>query len=180
MNKLFKILLIGVISILVIYLLIPSPAFPEALPNSPQSKEPGDLRDPHTFAAYFTDMPRKEVIAHYQNQFKLPGIFSFISSYRLNYPPENAFTLIADQTLSTYLEERVFPFRESLFINGYEPADDKDKIAFEGQPYFSKVTIRYYRSNTFARLFVITLSLGAIWWIGKEYKIAWKNFWKKK
>jgi hypothetical protein len=162
------------------YLLLPSPVFPQALPDAVLSEEPGDQRDPENFRAYFTDLPRAEVIKHYQEQFKMPGVFGKLPSYRLNYPPEEAFTYVADQTLSNYLEEIVYPLRESIFVNGYEPKDDDDKISVNGRPYFSKVTVRYYRSNPVVRVVIMALSVGAMWWLGKEYWGQWKALWKKK
>src|SRR3989338_8297810 len=131
MSKIFRWLLIFIVGVFIAYLLIPAPKFPEPLPVSAHSQEPGDLRTLDTFRAYFTNFSRAEVITHYQHQFRHPVIFGFIPSYRLNYPPEDAFTYIADQTLSNYLEEIVFPFRESLYVNGYEPGQDDDQIAFE-------------------------------------------------
>ena len=179
MGKIIQTVLAFIVGGFIIYLLIPAPKFPSPLPDSPQSQEPGDLRDLETFRAYFTNFSRAEVIAHYQQQFHHPGIFGFIPSYRLNYPPEDAFTYIADQTLSNYLEEIVFPFRESLYVNGYEPGQDDDQIAFEGTPYKAKITIRYYKSNPFTRLFVAALSLIAVWILAREYQKVWKDFWTK-
>lgn len=168
MKSLFKQFVLLVVGFLVVYLLIPSPSFPSPLPNSPQSREPGDVKDLSHKRAYFTNMSRAEVMDHYSSVFYLPGL-SVIPKVRLNYPPEEAFTYIDDQTLSNYLEEFVFPLRESLYVNGYEPGPDDDQIAFEGTPYKAKVTVRYYRSNVFARLLVVGLSLGMLWWGGREY-----------
>ena len=44
---------------------------------------------------------------------------------RLNYPPEDAQTLIRDQTQATFLEEIVHPMRESLFIAGNETGSSR-------------------------------------------------------
>ena len=177
---LMRILGITFLILILVYLLLPSTSFPQPLPDAVQSQEPGDQRDLEHFRAYFTDLPRREVISHYQRQFKLSGGLVVIPSYRLNYPPEEAFTYIADQTLSNYLEEIVYPLRESLFINGYEPKDADDKISVNGRPYFSKVTIRYYQSNPALRVVVMALSLGALWWLGREYWWQWKILWGKK
>lgn len=176
MSKLLKWLMLGVLGVLVIYLLIPSPSFPSPLPDSPQSQEPGDLRDPEHFAAYFTNLSREEVMQFYLKEFKHPGFFGFVPVLRIrDYPPEEAFTHIADQTLSNYLEELVYPLRESLFVNGYEPGPDDDQIAFEGVSYRSKVTIRYYDSSVLVRLLIVGLSLGMFWWLVREYKEEWKE-----
>ncbi len=179
MSKIFRIILIIIVGLFFLYLLIPAPRFPDPLPDSPQSQEPGDLRDPDHFRAYFTNLSRQQVMAYYQQQFRHPGIFAFIPSYRLNYPPEDAFTYIADQTLSNYLEEIVYPFRESLYVNGYEPGPEDDQIAFQGTPYRAKITIRYYQSSLGARLLIALLDLVVIWVLAKEYSKEWKNLWKK-
>jgi len=88
-------------------------------------------------------------MGHYQNLFK---------GYRLNYPPEEAKTLIRDQTRSTFLEEIVHPLRESLYINGFDPKDPKDAIEIEGKPWRQKIIVRYVPSNTLTRVLVVVLS----------------------
>lgn len=180
MSKVIRKLVLLLLGVLLIYLLIPSPSFPAPLPDSPQSQEPGDLRDPNHFVAYFTNLSREEVMQYYIQEFKHPGVLGYIPVLRIrDYPPEEAFTHIADQTLSNYLEELVYPLRESLFVNGYEPGPDDDQIAFEGVPYKSKVTIRYYESSVGARMLVLILTLGVIWWMSKEYLGVWKKLWMK-
>jgi len=62
----------------------------------------------------------------------------------------------------------------------WQPGPDDDQIAYEGVPYRSKVTIRYYDSSVFVRLLVVGLSLVVIWWMGREYLSAWKELWGKK
>jgi hypothetical protein len=180
MQMFIKWLLLGTLGILVSYLLVPSPSFPSPLPDSPQSREPGDMRDAEHFAAYFTNLSREEVMQHYVSEFRHLGVFGLIPVLRIrDYPPEEAFTHIADQTLSNYLEELIYPLRESLFVNGYQPGPEDDQIAFEGVQYKSKVTIRYYESNVFVRLLVVGLALGVVWWLGREYLLAWRMLWGK-
>src|SRR3989337_2076372 len=102
---------------ILVYVSLPSPDFPSPPLGSLQSDEPADSEDPLR-RAYFVNLNRQEVIAHYENEFNKG--FWFLKP-RLNYPPEEAQTIIRDQTRSTYLEEIVHPFKESLFINGFEP-----------------------------------------------------------
>ena len=80
---------------------------------------------------------------------------------RLNYPPESAFTYIKDQTHATYLEEYVYPLRDSLFVAGLEPFEDgkpryqaASLFGWKGVDYQTKVTLRYYPSTLVARLMV--------------------------
>jgi len=133
-----KYILIAVFLGLVIYISFPSPKFPE----------PADTETPLR-RGYYTNATRQEVIEHYQSEFK---------GYRLNYPPEEAQTIIRDQTKSTFLEEIVHPLRESIYINGFEPTDPQYAIVIKGTPWRQKVIVRYVRSNLLARLLVVALS----------------------
>ena len=162
-----------------LYLSIPSPQMPADLPNAPKSQEPGDLRNPSNFAAYFTNLSREEVMAFYDAQFRYPFL-PIIPNYQLIYPPEEAFTYIADQTRSTHLRELVHPFRESIFINFYEPKPEDDQIAYQGQPFRAKITVRYYQSYFWARLFIVGFTIMAIWYVIKAYYLQWRVWWKIK
>ncbi len=88
--------------------------------------------------------------------------FPFLT-YRLNYPPEEAYGIIRDQTRSTFLEEIVHPFRESLFVNGFEPKVEKDAINIDGRHWRQKITVKWVPSNLFARLFVGIVTLVCIY-----------------
>ena len=88
---------------LLVYLSFPNLNFPAPLPGAYQSGEPADVETPFR-RGYYTDMTRAEVMSWYEKQFKW-GIV-------LNYPPENAQTVIRDQTKSTFLQEIVHPMRE--------------------------------------------------------------------
>ena len=52
------------------------------------------------------------------------------------------------------MEEIVHPFRESVFINGFEPTLSKDAINIEGRHWRQKIIIRYVSSTILYRLFV--------------------------
>src|SRR5689334_6149646 len=125
------------------YLALPTPQFPSDLPNSAQSHEPADTETPFR-RAYFTDLTRDQVLSFYQSQLS-DSLFSSLSflTYRLNYPPEEAYTIIRDQTRSTFLEEVVHPFRESLFVNGFEPKVEKDAINIDGKHWRQKITVKW-------------------------------------
>src|SRR3972149_9931226 len=156
----FGYLLVSVIFLL--YLSYPQPDFPSPPPDALQSKEPGDSETPLR-RAYFTNYTRSEVMDYYSGEFKLPGYFGLnLLSYRLNYPPEDAQSIIRDQTRSTFLEEIVHPFRESVFINGFEPKDSKDAIFIGGRDWRQKIIIRFVPSTTYIRLIVGVLTLALI------------------
>lgn len=149
MKKSLRIFIVLIFSVLFIYTLFPNPKFPNPPLGALQSKEPGDSENLSVRRAYFTNLTREEVMRYYQNEFK---------GYRLNYPPEEAATIIRDQTRSTFLEEIVHPFRESFYINGFEPKDAKDAIEIEGRSWRQKITVKYVPSNTIFRSFVILLT----------------------
>ena len=90
MKRITKILFILFSTLFVIYLLLPSPTFPEPPSDALQSNEPADT-ETSLRRAYFTNYTREEVMIHYKNQFEKPVIFGMsLFSYTLNYPPEEA------------------------------------------------------------------------------------------
>ena len=163
MKKALRIIIVLIFAFLFVYVLIPNPKFPNPPPGALQSKERGDSEDLAIRRAYFTNLTREEVMKHYQDEFK---------GYRLNYHPEEAATMIRDQTRSTFLEEIVHPFRESFYVNGFEPKNAKDAIEIEGLPWRQKITVKYFPSNVFLRSFVI-LFAGYV-------SLALFNVWSKK
>lgn len=153
----------------ILYILLPTPNFPNPPQGALQSNEPADTETPLR-EAYFTNFTREEVMDHYVKQLeKLTLLNLALPTYRLNYPPEEAQVLIRDQTRSTFLEEVVHPFRESLFINGFEPRDPKDAIEIQEKIWRQKITVKYVPSSLYLRLIVAGLTLGAIYVIFNEY-----------
>jgi hypothetical protein len=148
------------------YLSLPSPEFPTPPPNSVQSQEPADTESPLRHA-YFTDYTREEVLTWYKNQFNYSPFMELapLPTYRLNYPPEEAYGIIRDQTRSTFLEEIVHPFRESLFINGFEPKVEKDAINIDGKKWRQKITVRWVPSSVYSRILVGILTIFCVWFI---------------
>lgn len=144
-----------------LYLLLPEPDFPTPPADAKQSFEPADSESPLR-RAYFTDFTREEVMDNYKKQFGW--------GYRLNYPPEEAKTIIRDQTRSTFLEEIVHPFRESLFINGFEPKDPKDLVIIEGKLWRQKIIVRYVPSNRYLRIALALAIIIAIWVLIGQWK----------
>jgi len=159
MKNLARILFVLFSFLFIFYLLLPNPDFPEPPPDALQSNEPADT-ETDLRRAYFTNYTREEVMNYYKDQFEKPLLLGiFIPSYRLNYPPEEAQTIIRDQTRSTFLEEVVHPFRESIYINGFEPKTEKDAIFIEGEHWLQKITVRFVSSNNLVRVLVAVVTL---------------------
>jgi len=152
------------------YLLLPNPDFPEKLPESIQSFEPADIETAFR-RGYYTDFIREEVMNYYLQQIKYVTPFGkYMPTYSLNYPPEEAQVLIRDQARSTFLEELVHPFRESFFINGFEPKLDKDKIFVSDKSWRQKIIVRYAPSMAIFRVLAGLLIVSIIPIIYIEYK----------
>jgi len=180
MKKITKILFILLSTFFIFYLLLPNPSFPEPPPDALQSNESADTETPLR-RAYFTNYTREEVMTHYKDQFEKPVFFGiFLPSYRLNYPPEEAQTIIRDQTRSTFLEEIVHPFRESVYINGFKPSLQKDAIFIEDKDWYQKITVRFVPSNSIVRVTIAVLALALVAIVAKEWETAIKGFWRKK
>ena len=96
--------------------------------------------------------------------------FVGVLSFRLNYPPEEAQSLIRDQTQSNFLEEIVHFGKQSLYINGFVPTKATEQINRNGVHYTTKVTVRYIpsgyvtRLTTLLLLSLVTLSLVKALW----------------
>jgi len=147
-----------------VYLVRSTPfSFPNPPQDSVQSKEDADIESPLR-RAYFTNYTREEVIAHYKNQFRMRPL-----TLELNYPPEDAQTLIRDQTRSVYLEELVHPFRESLYINGFVAQVAKDDIWYKGIHYQEKITVKYVPSSVVVRVIFALATLLIMAWMIHEY-----------
>jgi hypothetical protein len=163
-----------------IYLVMPGPStidnFP-ALPNSAKSTLEGDTIQLPRIVGYFSNNYRAFATNFYRQSFQHLTWFPFLP-WRLNYPPEFAFTAIKDQTHSTYLEEFYYPLRDSLFVNGLEPFEDgigryngATKFMERGQLWDTKVTLRYYPSSLPVRLIVglgVIASVALIWKLSKR------------
>ncbi len=164
-----------------VYLIWPGPkgiSDFSALPNSAKSTLSGDTVELPNIVGFFSNNYRDFVLDFYTKDYqKLSGLpFPPIG---LNYPPEQAFTFVKDQTQSTFLEQRVYPFRDSLYINGLEPfyEDGKPKywgateFSEGGQNYQVKNTLRYYPSPIWTRLVIwlgINIIVIVLWILGKK------------
>ena len=158
-------LLVPLLSIYFRYMTIASYPFPAPPPGALQSTEPADTESPLR-RAYFTQYTREQVIAHYASQVK------YLPFVRLNYPPEEAQTIIRDQTRSWYLEELTHPLRDSLYINGFIPQKAQDNIVINGKSYAEKITIKYVPTTLLMRLVVSFALLAAVYSLFVEWKKA--------
>ena len=160
MKKIFIIFSI----LLLIYMVWPGPSqisdF-KALPDSDKSDLAGDTWQIPDVAGYFSDNYREFVIPFYKLNY-LQKSFPAFPPLRINYPPEFSWNVIKKHTDSTYLEELVYPLRDSLYINGFEPfhSDGTPKywgasefVTF-GRQWETKVTLRFYPSSVWVRLIV--------------------------
>ena len=133
----------------IIYLISPIPTLPD-LVNSAKSNEPGDTIQLKNVSAYYTNMTRTEVMNFYKTYYS--GPFRII----LNHPPERSKEIIKDTIQSYYFEEFVLPFKESLYINGFEWENDvftkaenrvKNKLIFKDKEYKAKITIKTFPTS---------------------------------
>jgi hypothetical protein len=136
------------------YLLSPTPKLPD-LNNSIKSNLPGDTIQISNVSGYYTNMTRTEVINFYKSHYS--GLFRI----NLNHPPEKAKDIIVNTIPSYYFEEFILPFKESLYINGFEWENDvftkeenriKNKLIYEEKEYKSKITIRTFPTTIPQRL----------------------------
>jgi hypothetical protein len=134
----------------IVYLVSPIPAIPD-LPNSVKSNEPGDTVQIPNVSAYYTNQSRDEVMNFYSSHYQSP------LRVRINYPPEKSREIIRDTIQSYYFEEFSIPFKESLYVNGFEWENDvftkpdkriKNKLVYNGVEYKTKVTIRTFPTST--------------------------------
>ena len=159
-KKISSIILVIVNALFLTYLLIPTPALKE-LPNSVRSTEPGDTVQLKNVSAYYTNLSRTEVMNFYKSSYNGPLLI------RLNHPPELSKTIYRDTIQSYYLEEFVLPFKESIYINGFEWEKDvftkpekriKNQIIYKNQEYSSKITIRRFPVSIPSRIITFFLT----------------------
>jgi len=147
-------------------------------PNSTLSKLSGDTVQMPNLVGLFSNRYRAYVTKYYKDEFQRLNRMPVLPMV-INHPPEDAFAFIKDQTHSTYLEEYVFPFRGSLFVNGLEPFDGVTKApryaaaSLFGQDlvdYETKVVIRYYPIAWWKRFLVLLMFNGVVAIIFKSWQ----------
>lgn len=168
-------------AMLLIYMLWPGPSKIDqfaALPSSEKSKLEGDTIQIPNVSAYFSNNFRDFAVPFYSGYYQNVTKFPF-PPMQLNHPPEFSWTAIKKHTDSTYLVELVYPLRDSLYVNGFEPFYENGEPKYWGaikfeegkNIWFTKTTLRFYPSPIWAKLltwFGITLSLFLIYRLGKN------------
>lgn len=150
--------------LLFIYMLWPGPSKISdfyALPSSDKSQLEGDTIQIPNVAAYFSNNFREFVMPFYWANYQASSHLPF-PPLKLNHPPEYSWIVIKRHTDSTYLEELVYPLRDSLYVNGLEPFYSDGSPKFWGSTkfeigknaWFTKVTLRFYPSNLAVRILV--------------------------
>lgn len=171
-----KAIAIAISLLFLIYVALPSQGYPLPYPGAKQSREPADLETPLRQGYYIDGASRQEIISHYQKQFSNSKILSLpLPSLRLNYPPEEAQTIIRDQTKSTFLEEIVNPFRESIYINGFEPTKENQFIYIDGKKWDKKIIVRYVQAPLAIRFALVLLTTALAWIITKQWILQLKK-----
>lgn len=173
MKLLTKLILIFLLLGIYYYLLLPDPPFPTPIPESTQSTQGSDVETPLR-RGYYTNVSREEARNHYLAQ------LDYIPTLRFIYPPEEAQTVIRDQTQSNYLEEFVHPFRTSIFFNSYIAPENTEAIIFDGQEFEQKVIVRYVASHPLVRITVVTIALLMLKWIAFEWFDLMLNIWRRR
>lgn len=158
-----------------LYLLWPGVTSVNNLPVLPNSLKSNELEDtfliPNT-VAYFSYSRRNEITDLYKKSYqqsfchdnftKVVNPFCYFAPVKVNRDVKESFTFIRDQVLSTYLEEYSYPFKNILYINGYEPYDihgnkfpgRASPILIEDVLYDSKTTLRLYQPSLIAQILV--------------------------
>lgn len=163
MKKILLFFSIIVFSIGCIYLSLPTPKTPD-LDTAIRSDEEGDTWQNPDQKGFYSNILRKEVMTEMRNKFSISLFGIRIPSYTLNYRPEDTREFVREQIPSYYLEEIVYPFRDSLFVNGWEPtnspiyrnlpAESVPMIIYKDKIYLSKVTLKPVTSPVWARILV--------------------------
>lgn len=151
------------------------------LPDSAKSTLSGDTVQIPNVSGYFSNNFRKFVVPFYIANYQQNSHFPF-PPLQLNHPPEYSWVVIKKHTETTYLEELVYPLRDSLYVNGYETFRPDGTAVFysvpkleeAGQEWPTKHTLRLYTSNILVRLIVwagILISISAIFRLGRRIAI---------
>lgn len=146
------------------YLIIPVPPIID-LPNSIKSTLPGDTIQLKNVAGFYTNMSRTEVMNFYQSIYSSPFLI------RLNHPPEKSKEIFRDTMQSYYLEEFVIPFKESIFVNGYEWEKDvftKPEKRFQNKLIYNEIT---YPSKINTKIISTSISVRIIIFLTTEVSI---------
>ena len=162
-----------------IYLIIPAPSYFPDLPNSYKSIEPGDTGQIKNVSAYYTDEPRIFATTFYRNYFSRSPLWGiYLPTIRLNHPPERMREVLRGTQQTTFAEEFVHLFRESVFIGGFEWNNDpftppgqriQNAPFVNSRTYAFKITVYYQPTPVWQRLLVFYLVVGLIFVLINQY-----------
>ncbi len=186
----FLIILLSCWLLGVVYLSLPEPVIPN-LPESLKSTEPGDTVQIPGVWAYYTNLSREEAIGFYQEAFSRSSFLKIpLPAYILNHPPEYAQETIIDTLKNNFYEELVHPLRESLFISGWIPKEDKVYLAknkkpiteflVDGQTFSAKITLYHVQSPFWAKFLVWTGIMVLIWLLFSAFKFILFSPWGRR
>jgi hypothetical protein len=188
MKKIVKIFLVLLFVLGTFYLSLPSKGEFPGVPNSLKSIEPGDTYQIANVTAYYTDMPRAEVVKFYFDYFSKSSFLGIpIPTYKLNQPPERIREVLRETQQSSFVEELIHPFKDSVFVNGFEWNNDpftppnkriKNILFINGKEYQFKITLYYQESNLIIRLAIFYFILIGIYILFNFYHDLVKR-WKK-
>lgn len=167
--------------VFLIYMIWPGPGSItqfSALPDSAKSTLSGDTIQIPNVSGYFSNKFRNFVTPFYKNNYQQISYFPF-PPLRINHPPEYSWTVIKQQTETTYLEEFTYPLRDSLYVNGYEILRpdgtpifySAPKLEEAGKSWPAKATLRLYTSNVLVRIIIwaaILVSMKNIFKLGNK------------
>ena len=190
MKKWLKITFAVVYLLGIAYLVLPEPVIPN-LPGALKSIEPGDTTQMPGVWAYYTNLSRREAVDFYKEAFSKSSFLKIpLPTYILNHPPEYARETIRATQQSNFYEEIVHPLRESLFVNGWIPKEDKVYLArslkpvteftIDGQNFSAKITLYHVRSTIWARILVWTGIISLIVMIIMAFRAIIRSPWLKK
>ncbi len=189
-KKWIKIIIAIVYLLGIVYLVLPEPVIPNLEPAF-KSTEPGDTVQIPGVWAYYTNLSRREAVDFYKKAFSRSAFLKIpLPTYILNHPPEYARETIRATQQSNFYEEIVQPLRESLFVNGWVPKEDKVYLAqskkpitvftVDGRDYDAKITLFYVRSPLWARILVWTGIISLIVMIIMAFMAVIRSPWLKK
>jgi len=192
MKNWLKITLAIVYFLGIVYLFLPGPVIPNLEPAL-KSVEPGDTVQIPGVWAYYTNLSREEAVNFYKKAFSYSSFLKIpLPTYKLNHPPEYVRETVRDTQESNFYEEIVQPLRESLFVSGWIPKEDKVYLAkskseepitvftIDGQEYNAKITLVYVRSSILARVLVWTGIIFAFILIFQAFRKIIFSPWKPK
>jgi hypothetical protein len=191
MKNWLKIILAIIYLLGLVYLILPGPVIPNLEPAL-KSVEPGDTVQIPGVWAYYTNLSRQEAVNYYKKAFARSSFLNIpLPIYTLNHPPEYVRETVRATQQTNFYEEIVQPLRESLFVSGWIPKEDKVYLSqssknpitvftIDGKEYNAKITLVYVRSPVWARILIWTGIIFAFVLVWQAFKKIIFSPWKPK